>query len=396
MEIKILQDTDWKYGEYVKGGYVLEKRESKSEFPSINQIEYSLLNLTTNQRIEILPNVEKYNIGDIVNVSVNRTYLYFVNIFEKNEKGTVSIMRYNIETGETEDLYSYNDTLREFNITKHLKLFVINDLYLLIQNEYLVKNISQTYAGFFKFELKMYNLKDNTEYMISDENFVKNGISDIVPLSENQAIIKTGFSLLEDNRYNALDKEECSLESLSFVNISQMMSDLIIGKNTITLEIIEQAYYTKTIPYIKKSGDYIIYSCVNNETKEEEVKFYNLSTKNIESCINQNVIRQSDLAKPYIINSEPYICIIKNEVISFLSLRTNKIEYKNSKGMKLRNVFDDTLLLTGISTSLLTKKVKSFFDIVSFPQGKLLHHEQNGYIDSFTDENRDIYVVVEG
>jgi hypothetical protein len=242
----------------------------------------------------------------------------------------------------------------------------------------------------------MYNLKDNTEYMISDENFVKNGISDIVPLSENQAIIKTGFSLLEDNRYNALDKEECSLESLSFVNISQMMSDLIIGKNTITLEIIEQAYYTKTIPYIKKSGDYIIYSCVNNETKEEEVKFYNLSTKNIESCINQNVIRQSDLAKPYIINSEPYICIIKNEVISFLSLRTNKIEYKNSKGMKLRNVFDDTLLLTGISTSLLTKKVKSFFDIVSFPQGKLLHHEQNGYIDSFTDENRDIYVVVEG
>lgn len=403
MEIKILQNADWRDGKYLKENLVLEKSEYESEFPYINRIKYDLFNLETNERVEILPNIEKYNIGDIINVSMYSEYLYFVNLYENNGNDTsddnvinvsISIIRYNIITKETLSLYSYNDNIMELNKTKRLKLFVINNLYLIIQNEYLVQNSSQTYAGFFKFDLKMYNLKDDTEYIITDENFIKNGISDIIPLSETQAVIKTGFSLLEDNRYNVLEQEECSLESLSFVNISQMISDLIIGQTSIALETIEQAYYTNTISYVKKSKNYLIYSCINNETKEEEVKFYNLTTKEIKSCINQDVIRESDLANPYIINSEPYICIIKEDKTSFLNLNTNKLEFKNDNGMKFRNVFEDTVLFSGVSTTLLTKKIKPFFDIISFPQGKLLHHEQNEYVDSFTDENNNIYIIM--
>lgn len=402
MEIKILQNTDWRYGKYLKENLVLEKSEYESEFPSINRIKYDLFNIAANERVEILPNIEKYNIGDIIDVSVSSDYLYFVNLYENDENssnngdinGNVSIIRYNIITKETVSLYSYNENIRELNKTKRLKLFVINNLYLIIQNEYLVQNSSQTYMGFFKFDLKMYNLKDNTEYIITDENFTKNGISDIIPLSETQAVIKTGFSLLEDNRYNVLEPEECSLESLSFVNISQMISDLIIGQTSIVLETIEQAYYTNTIPYVKKSENYLIYSYINNETKEEEVKFYNLTTKEIKSCINQDVIRESDLANPYIINSEPYICIIKEGETSFLNLNTNKIEFKNDDGMKLRNIFEDTVLFSGVSTTLLTKKIKPFFDIISFPHGKLLYHEQNEYVDSLEDENNNIYIIM--
>ena len=403
MEIKILQNADWRDGKYLKENLVLEKSEYESEFPYINRIKYDLFNLETNERVEILPNIEKYNIGDIINVSMYSEYLYFVNLYENNGNDTsddnvinvsISIIRYNIITKETLSLYSYNDNIMELNKTKRLKLFVINNLYLIIQNEYLVQNSSQTYAGFFKFDLKMYNLKDDTEYIITDENFIKNGISYIIPLSETQAVIKTGFSLLEDNRYNVLEQEECSLESLSFVNISQMISDLIIGQTSIALETIEQAYYTNTISYVKKSKNYLIYSCINNETKEEEVKFYNLTTKEIKSCINQDVIRESDLANPYIINSEPYICIIKEDKTSFLNLNTNKLEFKNDNGMKFRNVFEDTVLFSGVSTTLLTKKIKPFFDIISFPQGKLLHHEQNEYVDSFTDENNNIYIIM--
>lgn len=408
MEIKLLQNIDWRYGEYLKENLVLEKSEYESEFPYINRIKYELFNIETNERVEILPNIEKYNIGDIVNVSMSSDYLYFVNLYENNKNdvsddnfndinninGVISIIRYNILTKETDSVYSYNDNISELNKTKRLKLFIINNLYLIIQNEYLVQNSSQTYTGFFKFDLKMYNLKDDSEYIIADENFTKNGISDIIPLSETQAVIKTGFSLLEDNRYNVLEQEECSLEALSFVNISQMISDLIIGQTSIALETIEQAYYTNTISYVKKSKNYLIYSCINNETKEEEVKFYNLANKEIKSCINQDVIRESDLANPYIINSDPYICIIKKEETSFLNLNTNKLDFKNDDGMKLRNIFGDTILFSGISTTLLTKKIKPFFDIISFPQGELLHHEQNEYVDSFMDENNNIYVIM--
>lgn len=411
MEIKLLQNIDWRYGEYLKENLVLEKSEYESEFPYINRIKYELYNVETNERVEILPNIEKYNIGDIVNVSMSSDYIYFVNLYENNKNdvsdddsdhinniddinGVISIIRYNILTKETDSVYSYNENISELNKTKRIKLFIVNNFYLIIQNEYLVQNSSQTYAGFFKFALKMYNLKDETEYIIADENFTKNGISNIIPLSETQAVIKTGFSLLEDNRYNVLEQEECSLEALSFVNISQMISDLIIGQTSVALETIEQAYYTNTISYVKKSKNYLIYSCINNETKEEEVKFYNLTNKEIKSCINQDVIRESDLANPYIINSEPYICIIKEDETSFLNLNTNKIELKNDEGLKLRKIFEDTVLFSGIATTLLTKKIKPFFDIISFPRGELLHHEQNEYVDSFMDENNNIYVIM--
>lgn len=411
MEIKLLQNIDWRYGEYLKENLVLEKSEYESEFPYINRIKYELYNVETNERVEILPNIEKYNIGDIVNVSMSSDYIYFVNLYENNKNdvsdddsdhinniddinGVISIIRYNILTKETDSVYSYNENISELNKTKRIKLFIVNNFYLIIQNEYLVQNSSQTYAGFFKFDLKMYNLKDETEYIIADENFTKNGISNIIPLSETQAVIKTGFSLLEDNRYNVLEQEECSLEALSFVNISQMISDLIIGQTSVALETIEQAYYTNTISYVKKSKNYLIYSCINNETKEEEVKFYNLTNKEIKSCINQDVIRESDLANPYIINSEPYICIIKEDETSFLNLNTNKIELKNDEGLKLRKIFEDTVLFSGIATTLLTKKIKPFFDIISFPRGDLLHHEQNEYVDSFMDENNNIYVIM--
>lgn len=394
MEIKILQNTDWRYGQYLKGSFILEKSEYDSEFSSIKRIRYDLLDIETNERTELLPNIEKYNIGDIINVSINSDYIYFINLFKNDDNDTVTIIRYNIITKETESLYSYSEKIDDFNVTKRLKIFVINDLYLIMQTEYLVENHSQTYAGFFRFDLKMYNLKDKAEYVITDDNFVKNGISDIVPISETQAIIKTGFSLLEDNRYNALEQDECSLESLSFVNISQMISDLMLNNASLSLETIEQAYYTRTISYIRKSKDYLIYSCINNETKEEEVKFYNLNTKDVKSCINQDVIRTSDLANPYVINSEPYVCIMKNNNISFLSLNTNKIELSNNKGMILRKVLDDSVIFSGVSTSIFSKKIKPFFDIISFPQGKLLLHEQSEYVDSFIDDNNTIYIIV--
>ena len=275
-----------------------------------------------------------------------------------------------------------------------IKLFIINDLYIIIQNEYLVQNSTETYAGFFKFDQKIYNLKDNVAYEISDENFNLNGISNIIPISENQCLIKTGFSLLKDNRYNMLNKDECTLESLSFVNIGQMISDLLITKNAITVDTIEQAFYTKTIPYVKKCDNYIIYSCVNNETKEEEVKFYNLLTNDIRSCINQDVIRISNLAKAYVINSEPYICISKEKEYSFLNLTTNKVEKKYNKGNKLCKILDNILIFSGINKSLFSKKTKPFFDMVTFPQTKLLLHEQKEYIDGFITDNNIIYVIV--
>ena len=57
MKIKILQNSEWHFGKYLSGNYVLETTEYDGEFESVKGIRYSLLNLETNERIEVLPNI---------------------------------------------------------------------------------------------------------------------------------------------------------------------------------------------------------------------------------------------------------------------------------------------------------------------------------------------------
>lgn len=393
MEIKILKNASKINGTYLSDGIVLEKTENESEFSEINNIHFYLHNIDDDSVEEILPNIDKYNIGEIVNASLCNEYLYFVNLFKNGEKeGTIAIIRYHIPTQTTESLYSYNDRIEEYSKTKRLKLFIINDLYLILQTEYLVLNIQKTFAGYFKFSQKLFNLKDEKEYDITDDKFNKNGIADIIALSEKQCVIKTGFSLLENNIYTELEQEEASLESVSFVNIGQMISDLTILQGTITVETIEQAFYTKTIPYIKKDGNYLIYSCVDNELKEEEIKFYNLETAEVKSCINQDVIRYSDLASPYVLNGEPYICIIKEEEVSFLNLITGKVEVKFDDGRLLGNVFKDAVLFSGTTKKRFLKKCKPNIVLYSFPGKNILFNEVGEYVDSLITEKETIYI----
>lgn len=233
MKIKILQNSEWHFGKYLSDNYVLETTEYDGEFESVKGIRYSLLNLETNERIEVLPNINKYNIGEIIDVSTEPKYLYFANVEKDDteaskdiyadytevdrykEVGKILLLRYNISSGATEALYNFSENLYGLNEIKKLKIFIINDYYIIIQNEYLVLNKSKTYSGFFRFNQRLYNIKDETEYMIADENFNLNGIMNILAISDNQCVIKTGYSLLEDNRYNLLDEDECSLEAVS-------------------------------------------------------------------------------------------------------------------------------------------------------------------------------------
>ena len=75
MKIKILQNSEWHFGKYLSDNYVLETTEYDGEFESVKGIRYSLLNLETNERIEVLPNINKYNIGEIIDVSTEPKYL---------------------------------------------------------------------------------------------------------------------------------------------------------------------------------------------------------------------------------------------------------------------------------------------------------------------------------
>lgn len=395
MEIKILKNASNFDGIHLRDGIFLQKEFSESEFDEIKQVHYYLNDIYTGERTEILPNIEKYDVGRIISACPANDYLYFVNIFINEENiGNISIIRYNYENMTTESLYSFEDNIEEYSKIKRLKLFILNDLYIFMQKEQLIYNIKKTYTDFLKFDLKLLNLKDNMVYDITDENLCNNGLSDVIYISENQYIVKTGFSLLKDNRYNEFEKEEVSLETVGYINIGQILSDFVIDHNKINIQAIDQAYYTKTIHYIKKEDNFLIYSVIDNELKEEEIKFYNLETEEVFNCINKDVIRESDIANSLIMNGMPYIYIIKDDDISFLNITSGKIDVKFDEGLTLNKIFYNSIIMSGISKKTLFSGNKPYFEVYSFPGKELLCHETGEYVDSFMTDDECIYINI--
>ena len=269
MDIKILKNKDYQNGSLLNQNLLLETAESESRYDNIKKLVYNIYDFEKNIRYEILPRIEKHKLGEIINVSVASDFVYFFNVYEKEneEKQSISIIRYNYKTAKMECILTLEDDIEEYIRFKRLKVFVLNDLYLLVQQEYLRANLSESYAGFFDFEIDLYNIKDGQKYPVVDENLVNNGIDNMISISENLCVAKTGFSVLPDNRYNELTEDEASLEKISFVNISQLVSDMLIHKTDIVIDTFEQAFYKNTIPYIKKEGNFIIYSKVNIDKK---------------------------------------------------------------------------------------------------------------------------------
>ena len=275
MELKILKHAAG-LTETIFHGKVLEKNVSASDLSGIGMLHVYLHNIEESISEEILPQIKKHELGQIINCTSASPYLYFTSVFyQENEakQGTISVIRYDSVTQNMESVYSFDDDISKYGSDLKLNLWILSDTYLFLQKEYLVRNSRNTYSGFMRFEISLVNLKDGGRYDILDEKIVKNGIADILQFSENQCVIKTGFCLLDELRYQELTEEEASLEAVSIVNIGQMASDLVLVQDQVVLNTLDQAFFTTTIPYIKLTGNYLIYSCVNLEKKQEEIKF---------------------------------------------------------------------------------------------------------------------------
>lgn len=384
MDIKILKNFE-NYenckATIISENIVLEKVYVETDDPGLKKIRYILLNVSDNSRREVLPQYDKYNIGDVKNISPSCEYIYFFNCNrDLGENTEIRLMRYSITTGRHEIMFKFTDDIAMYSVAKRLKVFIMNEYYLLIQHEYLKTNLAENYSGFFKFESFLYSINENKFYPVVDENISNNGINDIIGVSENQCIIKTGFPLLEDDRYSLMEKEEVSVEAVSLVNIGQLLSDIIIMQTSITFDTIEQAYYTKTIPYIDTREDYLIYSVTDTVDNYEEVIFYNIPEKKVTKCINKNVFKTEDLARAFVINDEPYICITKQGGIEFIDLKKAKIEYKFDSRLHLENVIKSMFILTGENEKGLLRKAYNFCEVYD-TQFNVILKEKGQYFD---------------
>ncbi|MBE5939827.1 MAG: hypothetical protein E7266_05455 [Lachnospiraceae bacterium] len=393
MNIQIIKNADKINTDIVIDNKIIVKETEPSEYENINLLRFYIYNLENNSKTEILPRLRKYDLGTAKSLQVNSKCLFFFNCIPLDDTRTeISVIKYDVAEDEFDTIYMFNDNISSYNTYKRMKMFVVNDYYIIVENEILRTNIRDTYEGYLDFELYLYKVRENEKVEIIDENIVNNGISDIIPIADNLCVVKTGFSLLKDARYNYLEKTEASVEGISFISPSQLVAELLLMKTDIILETIDKTFYTVTIPYVKKEGNYIIYSKVNIETKEEEVVFYNYVDKSVKCCVSKNVTDEKSLTKYNIIKNIPYIRLEREDKTSFYNLLSNKTEMSFPPEEKVMFVTDGFIVTQQRKDSFFTGKT-TYTNVYRYPQKNLLHKEKGRFAGCVVSDKKCVYLL---
>lgn len=394
MNIKILKDSQGFDGVILNHRKAIEIKSQKSQYPGINQERYYIFDLETNVKEEILPKIKKFNIVKIEDSIKDSDFILFSSIvsLEKNNV-QIQIIKYYYLTEEYETIHSFTDNLILFPKEKRIRVFPLNDIYVIIQTELLKSNINNNYKGFFDFEISMYNTKENHEIKIVDQNLLSNGIGSLTPISETHNVIKTGYSLFEDRLFEKLLEEEICVESISVINTQQLISDILLNSENLLQETINQAHFTTSFSPIMVREDYLVYSIINFQSKEEDINFYNFLTKENVSCRNQNIEEPENLAKTYVIDNMPYVKLYTERGTEFYNIIRGKVDIIFESDVEVNQYVNNIFIVSRIIKRT-KRKTKSVLSIYKYPGMTLLHDEKALYSGCVNVDKDNIHVFV--
>ncbi|MCR5834974.1 MAG: hypothetical protein K6G88_00530 [Lachnospiraceae bacterium] len=393
MNIRFLAQSEYYNGIHLKDDIILEKEYEDGPFASVPKVRYYIYRLEDNERTEVCPLSDKVDAFSIFECAYRSDCIYFTE-YDDQYDGTYhfNIMRYNYVEDKLEKLITLKDNMEYYPYNKQIKIFILDDANLIVQRAIKRRNLQDNYEGFFDFTLILFNYRENRQTLIADENLKLNGIDYILPFTNNTCIMKTGFSLLEENRHALLSKEEASIESLILVNISQFVSDLLLEQPSMITQTIDHAFYDETISSARIVDNYLIYSKVNFENKEEKVVFQNLSTRESMECINQNVASDKKLAKTYIINGQPHIRIDKEDKIEFFNLETKEVSI--SFGSNTDIVYVNNNLFVSATEKHVLGKVKHYLNIHQFPSHEIVMTEKGEFLGAVASDDDTSYIFL--
>ncbi len=395
MDIRIIKNTEDVEYYPIKDDLILLIGNHEREIENIQSKKYTIFRVDANVKEEVMPLIHKYDIWEIIDIWANIGYLYFseCNFLEKG-KVEIIIYRYHLETEQCVPIYTIEEELSIYPTQKKVKLFVLDENFLLIQHEYLKTNSANTYQSFFDFELFLYNIKEKATHQVTDESLSIGGIEKMLPISKNICAIKTGFNLLKDNRFSVLEKSEVVVENIGFINVKQMISDILLKQENVFIDVIDQAYFSKTFCNIKVMDDYLIYSRIIPEENKEEIVFYKYSSKEIKVGINQGITTLEDLSNPVILGGTPYIILKNEDRTDFYSLIKEEIDFYYENDIVIKDVVNDLIMTERKIPGKLLKKPQSFIDVYQYPKNNLLLHENSPYIKCISMNNDSLYVFI--
>ncbi len=386
MNILFLKKYHGENTKVLEDGRILKIENEEVAEGEIPPVHYFIDDLISKKSFEILPKVPKFAAFRIVDGCKNTNFIYMTR-YLSHEKAFL-LIRYDLANNSSNVVLKYHCPFEKIGVDRQISIFVLNNESLILQEEFLRENLPNDYQGFFYFHSYLYNLNERKRYEIIDDNLLRNGIETIMPLNDNQLIIKTGYNLLTDNRYSFLDKIEVSVESVSVVTTTQFISDIMINRNGIYMEAIEQTYFDQTIPRAEVIGDYLIFSKVDFKTWEELTVFYNYTEKKTYSALNKNVTMEEKLSHPLLISQIPYVKILRKDRTDYLNLISQSVDIQIPKNKELAAVFHEFLIVTENKPSLFHRDRK-IVTVLRYPSLTELHAELGDFHGCIYDSQRE-------
>ena len=365
-----------------------------------------IVDVVNNTRQEILPEVEKYDVVSINNSQSNKDYIFFTTASKVDEDYiNISLIQYGISDGSEKNVFSFKENIVELETIKTVKLFILDESYIFVQKESqlethkplpidLIENdYLNTYTGILEIENYLYCVEDETIIEICDETIGKYGIDKILPIDGNICAIKVGYSILEENLHASVDIEELPKEIIGIINAKQFISDLVLKKEQVFIEKLDQGSENRTFPYMKYREGNIVFSRVDIKNHKEEVVIYEYNSKVTKIRVNNNLVRISDLWHTYIINDSPYLLSEKNESTELINLNTQKVEWKLGNEYIIKFIKSDIIIVEQHVKKGIFRKESYNIVAYKYPEiHKVIFREKAKFVGCLITEQDDLLI----
>ncbi len=351
--------------------------------------KYELLNIDKKSRFEIMPAIKKYDIIKIIDVSCNKRFVYFT-ACERISDGYVRInlMRYHIEDGNNSSVYNFEIKFDDLEAFTRIAVYILDDNYLFFQYEYIekyrdtqnkdirslytdsmggmddvIKSTSEkrTYNNF------LFSIEDNKEIAISDERISRYGIERLLSVDGNVCFVKIGHTIINEALYENISEIDAPEEIIALINVKQFISDIMLQKKEVYMNVIDVSDKVRTFPYMKLKDDKLLYSRVEFMDRKEEIVVYDYEKKASKVRLNNSVFRVVDLLKTYIINDTLYYMEVKDDITKLINLNNQKTEYVFGSDAKVKSIKNDFIIVEKVVPKSFLHKEATYICVYKLP-----------------------------
>ena len=349
--------------------YVAPKGDSIMELIRVsNDTEYRIFayNPKKNTADEIGEGLKIPTAVEMCNAIWESSDIYYAVLNEIAENTKIDVHMYSTKTKTDEIIYSFQ-MRDDLDIYKtRVKIFILSKTMLIVQLEFTEEEKREDLMGHISFVQILVDIENETETEIEDENIVNNGINVILPISPTHILIKTGYSFIEDYRYEVQKEEEALIESIFINSSSKFIADLTIQAKTIDMQQLASTYYDKFILSPEFKDNYVFFTIIEPATSTSEIIFLNVETNEKYSCRNEQ-IDLNDLNLGCIIGGTPYVKNTASTDMKFLNLKNGDFDL-SCMGEEFEGIIGDLLIL-----KRLKKNRKEITEIYSYPKMELIY-----------------------